>query len=271
MDLRRTRRTFVDVLQSGDAAWQSSQSAPTDRRKTVAEDIFLRFVVGWETFVSDWFIGSVNHDAARYRQAVEQRMDNWLQAEAQKEFGRYKATFPRPSLLLRIRRRLEAAHVQPDQPVLDFYDPPLVAQWHPKFQESTPQGESKDAWIFQANPAKFDLDRALAELEQIVWVVRQHRDDITADDRVFIWRSGPQAGIVAIGRVVSDPVVMETPADQRQYWKTPTRLLPQPGGLLSRRQSDRVRQRPHRQFRDLPDERRRNPPAPPHPQARCGR
>jgi hypothetical protein len=101
MDLRRTRQTFVEVLTSGEAAWQSSQSAPAERRKTVAEDIFLRFVVGWETFVSDWFIGGVNHDSFRYKQAFEQRMNNWLQGEVQRVYGRYKVNFPRPTLLLK--------------------------------------------------------------------------------------------------------------------------------------------------------------------------
>jgi len=65
MDLRRTRRAFVDLLNDREDARQSSGSSPTQRRKTVAEDIFLRFVVGWETFISEWFIGCVNHDASR--------------------------------------------------------------------------------------------------------------------------------------------------------------------------------------------------------------
>jgi hypothetical protein len=50
----------------------------------------------WETFVSDWFIGCVNHDASRYKQAFEQRMNNWLQSEVRKVYGRYTVTFPRP-------------------------------------------------------------------------------------------------------------------------------------------------------------------------------
>lgn len=101
MDLAKTRQGFVDVLVGGDAAWQSSQALPPERRKTVAEDTFLRFVVGWETFVSEWFIGCVNHDASRYKNAVETRMNNWLQSEATREFARYKVTFPRPVLELK--------------------------------------------------------------------------------------------------------------------------------------------------------------------------
>lgn len=65
MDLTKTRTAFVDVLDAGDAAWQSALTAPPERRKTVAEDIFLRLVIGWESFISEWFIGSVNQDASR--------------------------------------------------------------------------------------------------------------------------------------------------------------------------------------------------------------
>lgn len=107
MDLRRTRQTFVDVLNGGEAVWDSSASAPRERRKTVAEDIFLRFVVGWETFVSEWFIGCVNRDASRYRQAFEKRMNNWLQAEANTQYARFKVVFPPPTLLLSRNPNLE--------------------------------------------------------------------------------------------------------------------------------------------------------------------
>jgi len=90
----------VDLLTSGDSAWQASQSAQTARRRTVAEDIFLRLVVGWEMFISEWFIGCINHDAARYKQSFERRTNNWLQAEAQKVYGRYNVTFLPPTLTL---------------------------------------------------------------------------------------------------------------------------------------------------------------------------
>jgi hypothetical protein len=100
MDLRRMRQTFTDVLDNGDAAWQSAQATPAARRKTVGEDIFLRFVIGWEAFVSEWFIGCVNHDASRYKAAFERRMNNWLQTEAQKTYGRYNVTFAPPTLAL---------------------------------------------------------------------------------------------------------------------------------------------------------------------------
>ncbi len=60
----------------------------------------MRLVVAWETFVSEWFIGCVNRDATRYKQASETRMNNWLRAEAEKKYDRYDPTFPWPTLSL---------------------------------------------------------------------------------------------------------------------------------------------------------------------------
>ena len=45
------------------------------------------------------------------------------------------------------------------------------------------------------------------------WVVRQYRGDVHAGDRVYIWRSGPAAGVIAIAEVLSDPAPMAAPDD----------------------------------------------------------
>jgi predicted RNA-binding protein with PUA-like domain len=61
------------------------------------------------------------------------------------------------------------------------------------------------AWIFQANPSIYDIDRAIRELPEIEWTVRQYRKRVHAGDRVYVWRSGPNAGIVAIGQIGTEP------------------------------------------------------------------
>jgi MoxR-like ATPase len=61
------------------------------------------------------------------------------------------------------------------------------------------------SWIFQANPSLYDIDRALRELPAIEWTVRQHRQSVHSGDRAFIWRSGSDAGIVAVGSVLGEP------------------------------------------------------------------
>jgi hypothetical protein len=52
-------------------------------------------------------------------------------------------------------------------------------------------------WIFQANPTIFDVTAAVAHLKTITWVVRRFKQQIHPGDRAYVWRSGPEAGIVA--------------------------------------------------------------------------
>jgi len=82
MDLRKVRKTFLENLANGASAWEGATDTP--RRKTVAEDIFLRFAVGWENFISDWFIGAINHDATRLKRTLERKMADWLKEEVQR-------------------------------------------------------------------------------------------------------------------------------------------------------------------------------------------
>ena len=123
--------------------------------------------------------------------------------------------------LLAIRRALADQNVQPDSDILDFYSPPLVERWNPKFTKPKAPAKEKaqpSAWVFQASPERFNLDGALAALPRIWWVTRQHKDKIRASDQVFLWESGPNGGLAAVGRVGADPQTTSTPADQREYW-----------------------------------------------------
>jgi MoxR-like ATPase/predicted RNA-binding protein with PUA-like domain len=74
-----------------------------------------------------------------------------------------------------------------------------------------PQG---NAWIFQANPRSYDLPGALAELDRFDWGVRQYAADMRAGDTAFLWESGANGGVLAVARVLNDPV--ERPVDQRE-------------------------------------------------------
>ncbi|MEX2374670.1 MAG: EVE domain-containing protein, partial [Dehalococcoidia bacterium] len=60
-------------------------------------------------------------------------------------------------------------------------------------------------WIFQANPDRYDIDAALRELDVISWRVPQRTSEIAAGDIAVIWRSGPEAGIVGVGRILDTP------------------------------------------------------------------
>lgn len=82
--------------------------------------------------------------------------------------------------------------------------------------EDGPEGTAPaeaNVWIFQANPTVFDIDRAVSEEPEMTWVVRQYAKEVKQGDRVYIWRSGPEAGIIATASVLADPVVLPGVAD----------------------------------------------------------
>jgi len=80
---------------------------------------------------------------------------------------------------------------------------------------------SERAWIFQANPQRYDIINALADDEigpYMHWLVNQHKKEIVKGDAGIIWLSGKEAGIYAITEIVTDPQVMEEPEAEKKYW-----------------------------------------------------
>jgi MoxR-like ATPase len=71
-----------------------------------------------------------------------------------------------------------------------------------------------NVWLFQANPKLYDIDRALAEASEVDWVVRQYTNDVHAGDRVYLWRSGADAGVIATAEVLSEPTIAAAEDDQ---------------------------------------------------------
>lgn len=86
--------------------------------------------------------------------------------------------------------------------VLEGYDAYLDRSASPPFTKLR-------SWIFQSNPELFDLRRALTALPELTWLVKQHIQDIRVGDRVYLWQSGPEAGIVATASVIG-------PAEDRE-------------------------------------------------------
>jgi hypothetical protein len=80
-----------------------------------------------------------------------------------------------------------------------------------------PKPVSTSVWLFQGNPDKFDVDGYLASRTEFCWTVNQHRKRINAGDRVYIWRSGKDAGIVAVAQAISN--VAPLPDDAREFWR----------------------------------------------------
>ena len=76
-------------------------------------------------------------------------------------------------------------------------------------------------WIFQANPSIFDVAGAAANLEEIVWTVSNRARQVTTGDKVFLWQSGPQAGVVAVATVISDSAEIEASQAETRYFRNP--------------------------------------------------
>lgn len=58
-------------------------------------------------------------------------------------------------------------------------------------------------WIFQSNPAKYDLVGALKAGALRQWSVNQHASEIKQGDRVVLWQSGAEGGVFAFATVTS--------------------------------------------------------------------
>ena len=76
-----------------------------------------------------------------------------------------------------------------------------------------PKPATANVWLFQANPSIYNIDQALSELDELTWVVRQYKSDIRTGDRVYIWRAGADAGVVATATVEDDPAETAPAAD----------------------------------------------------------
>ena len=64
-----------------------------------------------------------------------------------------------------------------------------------------------NAWIFQGNLKYYDVVRAVNEKTKITWAVNQSPKQIRKGDKVYIWVSGTDGGIIAVGTILIDPAL----------------------------------------------------------------
>jgi MoxR-like ATPase len=69
-------------------------------------------------------------------------------------------------------------------------------------------GHDTGAWIFQANPKYYDIDSAIKQLDEMNWTVEQYKNQIHAGDTAYLWKSGPDGGIVAVCAILTEPLPM---------------------------------------------------------------
>jgi hypothetical protein len=94
----------------------------------------------------------------------------------------------------------------------------LIARYQSQFVAIGKDSDEQPAtWLFQANPKLYDVDRALEELPEVTWLVKQHADKIRIGDRAYVWRSGQDAGIVGELLVIEGPSLLPQPEFDAPY------------------------------------------------------
>jgi MoxR-like ATPase len=92
----------------------------------------------------------------------------------------------------------------------------------------SPAPAEASTWLFQANPDIFDIERAISEEPELTWVVRQYRKEVHQGDRVYLWRSGSEAGVIATATVLTDPEEMPGVAGSPYLLKAESLTKPEP-------------------------------------------
>jgi MoxR-like ATPase len=69
------------------------------------------------------------------------------------------------------------------------------------------------AWIFQGNPKYYDVEGAIKALDKITWAVNQSPKQIKKSDKVYIWLSGSDGGIIAAGTILCNPEIRQPETD----------------------------------------------------------
>ena len=62
-------------------------------------------------------------------------------------------------------------------------------------------------WLFQGNPKYYRFLEAIAQLDEIPWLVTRYGKEIQVGDGVLVWMAGEQAGIYAIAEIIEPPQV----------------------------------------------------------------
>jgi len=74
---------------------------------------------------------------------------------------------------------------------------------------------SGQTWLCQANPSIFELSGAIAELDELTYLVKQYSDEIYVGDKVYLWEargtSQIEPGIVGVAHVIAaaQPIAMD--------------------------------------------------------------
>lgn len=77
------------------------------------------------------------------------------------------------------------------------------------------------AWIFQGNPEIYDVVKAIAQLDEMTWTVSRHGEKMNVGDRVFLWESGKNAGVVGTATIIEGLTDSTEGPEEGAFWKKP--------------------------------------------------
>ncbi|MCK5794885.1 MAG: EVE domain-containing protein [Anaerolineales bacterium] len=79
----------------------------------------------------------------------------------------------------------------------------------------------KRSWFFRVSPNIYDIQEALKAGKPDCWPVRQYESEIHTGDRVYIWKSGNGAEILATAIVESEPLEVSGISERSPFMKKP--------------------------------------------------
>jgi 5-methylcytosine-specific restriction protein B len=74
-------------------------------------------------------------------------------------------------------------------------------------------------WLFQGNPATYDLVSALKDNVLKTWGIKAHKDKIKKNDKVILWATGDKSGCYAICTITSNIEVKQNYQDDFSYYQ----------------------------------------------------
>ena len=108
---------------------------------------------------------------------------------------------------------LNQSGIKKDQPIT------VIASCPDRVADAKPRtNRTPNYWALMANPKRYDIEGAVAELDEDDWTV--HDSDVRTGDRVAIWKAKGQTahrGIVALGEVLTDPASRTPLPTNRKY------------------------------------------------------
>lgn len=94
-----------------------------------------------------------------------------------------------------------------------------LAELIPEIADISPTVVGNKTWIFQANPEIFDIRAALRQLTRTTWLVTRFKDEMRLGDRVYIWESGPEGGVVGVAEIAELPAIGLALEEEKPFTK----------------------------------------------------